>query len=975
MPLPGGPSDKIGNRYELRWIVRRLVDLVTGRLEWLRIEPPGEDAIEFRCGVKHGEFAYQIKRGVSGGGHWTVSALADVLDGFGILLAADPELQCIFGSAHAAPELQELTERARASRGATEFSKRFLGSKWLASAWAELRRRWRTNNAETWRRLRHISVASISEHDLQENTDTILQLLFDTPLGTARAVLTDFALDSIHAVVRVDDVLKYLAAKSIRRTSTSGAKSIAPSFSPPPATGVRRDVELERIAHLIAHGQTTIFIGGISGIGKTTVASQFAAGWGAPVCWLDCALLSTGVEALATIGEFLANLSADDSLTKAMPKAEAQVGAVARLAGKVLSAHGCLVVWDGVDGDRQAKLRPVIDEVATTILSGGAQLVTAQESRDPGKMATNARVHIDRLDKRAVSQILANAFPDARVTDIEVAEDITGGHPYLVQLLVDAAQVVDLGTALRSMRSEARGEALISELMAHLPEASRKILASLAWLDIPFGSVHVERLGGVTSTLKDLATRHLIIRSSRETYRVHELVAHLIRTTTTDNDRIEFHERAALLLRSIENPAWLEVRAMLRHARAASISDVAREAGTLLLRYAMEQGLWGLVREAAEGLTQDSIDYYSHFVLGKCYRMSFDLEKALTHYKTAETLASEPHEREIARYNRASVLCDLGRRPEADILFSEMLDSSRASIRSEARVALALGASKRGEVDAAMLLLDEALAIATEAGVPRELSQIHLAIANVLIDDAQWENARNHIKEAQSIRSEIRGSEEVDVFAWFHLYQSALEVERALGDHAGTRNAAHGLWRFAVASGSIPWETKAARLMCLADRNENDSEVVAALARLHAMNNDANLDGYSRVFVLEALVVCEWSLRHYEAAIEAILELLALSAERKLNIPIFAHLSTDTEPDENVMTMPSTDGPPAYALLAPPGEAPEFVGAITSRVLERRPELVQYPRLVIGEKRASAKPTMKKPKNKRKKANKRARRK
>lgn len=75
MPLPGGPSDKLGNRFELRWTVRRIVDLVTGRLQWMRIEPPAQDAIEFRCGSDEQEQAHQVKRGLSVG-HWTVAALA-----------------------------------------------------------------------------------------------------------------------------------------------------------------------------------------------------------------------------------------------------------------------------------------------------------------------------------------------------------------------------------------------------------------------------------------------------------------------------------------------------------------------------------------------------------------------------------------------------------------------------------------------------------------------------------------------------------------------------------------------------------------------------------------------------------------------------------------------------------------------------------------------------------------------------------
>lgn len=171
MPLPGGPSGKLGNRYELRWIVRRLVDLVTGRLEWIRIEPPGEHAIEFRCQTGSGEEAHQIKRGLSGGGHWTIAALGDVLDGFGTLLATEPGLLCAFGSEHAAPELQELSERARHARDSAEFIARFLDAKTIAKAWTQLQARWGTDERETWQRLRRITVTSVSEQHLQADID------------------------------------------------------------------------------------------------------------------------------------------------------------------------------------------------------------------------------------------------------------------------------------------------------------------------------------------------------------------------------------------------------------------------------------------------------------------------------------------------------------------------------------------------------------------------------------------------------------------------------------------------------------------------------------------------------------------------------------------------------------------------------------------------------------------------------------
>ena len=41
MPLPGGPTDKFGNRYEGRWTVLQMAEVLDERADSLRLEPPG----------------------------------------------------------------------------------------------------------------------------------------------------------------------------------------------------------------------------------------------------------------------------------------------------------------------------------------------------------------------------------------------------------------------------------------------------------------------------------------------------------------------------------------------------------------------------------------------------------------------------------------------------------------------------------------------------------------------------------------------------------------------------------------------------------------------------------------------------------------------------------------------------------------------------------------------------------------------
>lgn len=77
MPLPGGEADKLGNRYEGRWTVFCMIDVMEEKADSIRLEEPGEDAFEFFL-RKNGELEYhQVKRQNSGRRRWTLSALQD----------------------------------------------------------------------------------------------------------------------------------------------------------------------------------------------------------------------------------------------------------------------------------------------------------------------------------------------------------------------------------------------------------------------------------------------------------------------------------------------------------------------------------------------------------------------------------------------------------------------------------------------------------------------------------------------------------------------------------------------------------------------------------------------------------------------------------------------------------------------------------------------------------------------------------
>lgn len=46
MPLPGGASDKIGNRFEGYWTVDRILDIINEKLDCIYLEPVGPEIKE-----------------------------------------------------------------------------------------------------------------------------------------------------------------------------------------------------------------------------------------------------------------------------------------------------------------------------------------------------------------------------------------------------------------------------------------------------------------------------------------------------------------------------------------------------------------------------------------------------------------------------------------------------------------------------------------------------------------------------------------------------------------------------------------------------------------------------------------------------------------------------------------------------------------------------------------------------------------
>lgn len=111
--FPGGIADKAGNRYEAKWAVLSLLEVIFGRADTIRYEGLDKAAHGFEFELHHNGIVkwYQAKR--QGKGNWTLARLEaeSVLTSFGERLAAASSNQCVFVSCDPAKEMRNLTEK------------------------------------------------------------------------------------------------------------------------------------------------------------------------------------------------------------------------------------------------------------------------------------------------------------------------------------------------------------------------------------------------------------------------------------------------------------------------------------------------------------------------------------------------------------------------------------------------------------------------------------------------------------------------------------------------------------------------------------------------------------------------------------------------------------------------------------------------------------------------------------------------
>ena len=198
MNLPGGPANKLGNRYEKWWTVSEFLRMLGSSTEEIRIEDPGVEKAEFVLTIGSRRELHQAKRSHPNG-KWSLASLRGdgLLQSIGQQLTGNDD-RFVFASGSDAHELAELCQAASNSESTEEFERVFVAAQGRKRSLEKLLGYWSCDLVTAVDRLKRLDVHTIGERDLEQSVLRGIQALFLGNTEKVKAELLSIVEDSVH---------------------------------------------------------------------------------------------------------------------------------------------------------------------------------------------------------------------------------------------------------------------------------------------------------------------------------------------------------------------------------------------------------------------------------------------------------------------------------------------------------------------------------------------------------------------------------------------------------------------------------------------------------------------------------------------------------------------------------------------------------------------------------------------------------
>lgn len=287
--FPGGIADKLGNRFEAKWTVQKLLEIFLGKAHSLRFESidPADHGVEFSLNRDMHREWHQAKR-QEAKGNWTVRRL----ESEGVLTAAFTKISAgedqffVFVSEDPAKGLQALSKKASIAQTAKEFEDNL--SEDQRKELLALNNVWKTTSEQSQLYLKRCCFEVVTETSLDNHIQLLAGLAFDEPVDTIFPLLRDYLEANFNRELQTEDLRKDLIDSrrltprtpldpTLRERVTQATQRYLESHIPFGAGGetISRSEAKKTVDLLVKEdGPRVVLLTGGAGVGKSGVVRE-----------------------------------------------------------------------------------------------------------------------------------------------------------------------------------------------------------------------------------------------------------------------------------------------------------------------------------------------------------------------------------------------------------------------------------------------------------------------------------------------------------------------------------------------------------------------------------------------------------------------------------------------------------------------------------------------------------------------------
>ncbi len=214
----GGIWDKLGNRYEAKWVVRSLLDVIAGNADWLNFECIETEYQGFEFAIARGPVTewHQTKMN-SPGGNWTINALKreGVLKAFSNRFSEDENAHCFFVSQDNAKDFRVLTEKAQIATSIKQFTE-FLNQAQI-DHFEQLKTEWQQTEEVVLEWLKRSHVEVIPARELDSLIDSYGDLYFQVGGKSAFPNLRDILERHFNKILTTEVIRNAIKSQNVLR--------------------------------------------------------------------------------------------------------------------------------------------------------------------------------------------------------------------------------------------------------------------------------------------------------------------------------------------------------------------------------------------------------------------------------------------------------------------------------------------------------------------------------------------------------------------------------------------------------------------------------------------------------------------------------------------------------------------------------------------------------------------------------------